>query len=96
MRGARIITPNFTDVLRDRGEGTSTVLAYDRRDVRFWKVDCAYIPAGYPGTADAFASLASKASFGYGFPPREGVLLERVLDALKAPLASMTSEIFER
>lgn len=109
----------ITSVPRDRREGTSTVLAYNRRDGRYWKVDCAYLPASYPGTGDAFASvvlgsllqgdslpialdraaqfatLAIRASFGYGFPPREGVLLERVLDALKAPLTSMTYQIFE-
>ncbi|MEA2060593.1 MAG: bifunctional hydroxymethylpyrimidine kinase/phosphomethylpyrimidine kinase [Thermodesulfobacteriota bacterium] len=35
----------------------SSVVAYDREDGRFWKVDCAYIPAYYPGTGDAFASV---------------------------------------
>jgi len=97
----------------------STVMAYNRADKRFWKVDCTYIPAYYPGTGDAFASvilgsllqgdslpialdravqfttLAVKASFGYDLPRREGVLLERVLGHLKAPLASITYEIVE-
>jgi pyridoxine kinase len=97
----------------------STVMAYNRADGRFWKVDCTYIPAYYPGTGDAFASvilgsllqgdslpialdravqfttLAVKASFGYNLPRREGVLLERVLGHLKAPLASITYEIVE-
>jgi pyridoxine kinase len=97
----------------------STVMAYNRADSRFWKVDCTYIPAYYPGTGDAFASvilgsllqgdslpialdravqfttLAVKASFGYNLPRREGVLLERVLGHLKAPLASITYEIVE-
>jgi len=39
-----------------------------------------------------FATLAIKASFGYDLPSREGVLLERVLSNLKAPLTSMTYE----
>jgi pyridoxine kinase len=97
----------------------STVMAYNRADSRFWKVDCTYIPAYYPGTGDAFASvilgsllqgdslpialdravqfttLAVKASFGYNLPRREGVLLERVLGHLKAPLASITYQIVE-
>lgn len=36
--------------------------------------------------AAQFATLAIQASFGYGLPPREGVLLERVLPALRVPL----------
>jgi pyridoxine kinase len=35
----------------------SSVVAFDREDGRFWKVDCTYIPAHYPGTGDAFASV---------------------------------------
>ncbi len=35
----------------------TSVLAYDRADGRFWKVGCDYIPANYPGTGDAFASV---------------------------------------
>ena len=101
------------------GGRTSAVIAYNREDERFWKVDCTYIPAYYPGTGDAFASvvlgsllqgdslpialdravqfvsLAIKASFGYDLPRREGVLLERVLSNLKAPLTSMTYELVD-
>ena len=32
-------------------------LAYNRRDHRTWRVLCDYIPASYPGTGDAFASV---------------------------------------
>jgi pyridoxine kinase len=105
-----------TSVPLGRSERTSAVVAYNREDGRFWKVDCTFIPAYYPGTGDAFASvvlgsllqgdslpialdrsvqfatLAIKASFGYDLPRREGVLLERVLSNLKAPLTSMTYE----
>ncbi len=35
----------------------SSVYAYNRQDERFWKVECAYIPASYPGTGDMFASV---------------------------------------
>lgn len=35
----------------------TSVLAYDRADGRVWKVGCDYIPANYPGTGDAFASV---------------------------------------
>ena len=108
-----------TSVPLDPGGETSAVVAYNRDDGRFWQVDCAFVPAHYPGTGDAFASvtlgsllqgdslpialdravqfvtLAIKASFGYDLPRREGVLLERVLSNLKAPLASMTYQLVD-
>jgi pyridoxine kinase len=80
------------------------------RSERLWKVDCAYIPAHYPGTGDAFASvliggllagdslpiamdravqfvsMGIRATFGHNFPTREGIVLERILDNLRAPL----------
>ena len=33
---------------RDPGQNTS-VIAYERDEDRFWRIDCAYIPAHYPG-----------------------------------------------
>ncbi len=38
--------PNFT-----------SVVAYHAEQKRFWRVDCPYIPAFYPGTGDCFASV---------------------------------------
>jgi pyridoxine kinase len=97
----------------------SGVVAFDREDGRFWKVDCAYIPAHYPGTGDAFASvivggllqgdslpialdravqfvsMAIRSTFGYNCPSREGVLLERVLTNLRAPVTASSYEIME-
>ncbi|MDR0466092.1 MAG: pyridoxamine kinase [Deltaproteobacteria bacterium] len=35
----------------------SSVVGYHRGQRRFWKVDCAYIPAFYPGTGDIFTSV---------------------------------------
>jgi len=32
-------------------------IAYNRRDHRTWRVVCDYVPASYPGTGDAFASV---------------------------------------
>ena len=90
----------------------TSVLAYERDEDRFWRVDCSYIPAYYPGTGDVFASvltgsllqgdslaialdravqfvtLGIRATFGQGLPNREGILLERILDTLRAPLGS--------
>ncbi len=36
---------------------TSSVIALNSLDDRYWKVDCSYIPAHYPGTGDTFASI---------------------------------------
>ncbi|MDL2266692.1 pyridoxamine kinase [Desulfovibrio sp. OttesenSCG-928-G15] len=35
----------------------SAVVAYHRAQNRFWRVDCDYIPAAYPGTGDTFTSV---------------------------------------
>ena len=35
----------------------TAVVAYHREQNRYWKVECPYIPAHYPGTGDAFASV---------------------------------------
>lgn len=40
-----------------------------------------------------FVSIAIRASYGYKYPEREGVLLERVLENLKAPVMSCSYEI---
>lgn len=101
-----------TSVPQDGERDGSAVLAYDRDDGRTWRVDCSYVPAYYPGTGDAFASvvvgsllqgdglplaldravqfvtLAIRASFGHARPTREGVLLERVLENLRAPVSA--------
>jgi len=99
-----------------KDKSTSTV-AYNSKDNRYWKVTCDYIPAFYPGTGDMFTSvlvgslmqgdslpialdraqhfvsLAIRATFGFEIPHREGVLLERVLDSLKAPVTSTSYEL---
>ena len=98
---------------------TSAVIACDREDGRFWKIDCQYIPAYYPGTGDAFASVivgsllqgdslpialdravqfvstAIRTTFGYSYPTRNGVILERVLPSLNAPVNASSYEIVE-
>lgn len=92
------------------------VFAYNSLDQRFWKVDCCYIPAHFPGTGDGFTSVlvgsllggdslpialdravqfilsAIRASYGYRYPQREGVLLERVLGNLNLPVLISTSQ----
>ncbi len=40
---------------------TCSAVAYDAEQKRFWRVDCPYIPAFYPGTGDCFASVLTGA-----------------------------------
>lgn len=108
----------ITSVPKGDVDGTY-VLAYDREDGRFWRVECDYIPTSYPGTGDAFTSAvvgsllqgdslpisldrsvqfitaAIRASYGYGYPEKYGVLLERVLDNLRSPVINASYELFE-
>ena len=103
---------------RDPGQNTS-VIAYERDEDRFWRIDCTYIPAHYPGTGDTFSSvltgsliqgdslsialdravqfvtLGIRAIFGQGLPSREGILLERILGSLFAPVASCKCRIMD-
>lgn len=99
--------------------GHTSVVGYHSEQGRFWKVDCPYIPAFYPGTGDCFASvltgsllqgdslplamdravqfvtLGIRATFGHSLPSREGILLERVLDTLRAPVTIAGYELLE-
>ena len=96
----------------------SSVVAYEKTSGRFWQVQCAYIPAYFPGTGDIFTSVitgsllrgdslpiamdravqfvsqAIRASFGHQYPLREGVLLESVLDNLRAPIVNAGYELY--
>jgi pyridoxine kinase len=53
--------PEYTVItsvpLAGRKKNGSAVIAYNSREDRFWKVDCEYIPAFYPGTGDTFTSV---------------------------------------
>lgn len=113
--GPRIVAA--TSVPLPARPGHSAVLAFEREAGRFWKADCSIIPAHYPGTGDAFASvltgslvlgdslplaldravqfatLGIRATFGLGLPTREGILLERILPSLRAPLTGCQCEI---
>ncbi|MEW5816360.1 MAG: pyridoxamine kinase [Spirochaetota bacterium] len=116
-KGPRIVI--MTSVPVEEAQKITSVIAYNRNDARFWRVNCNFIPAFYPGTGDIFTSvivgsilqgdslpialdravqfvsIAIRASFGYDLPKRDGVLLERVLDNLRAPIVSSTYEILE-
>ncbi|MFO8235161.1 MAG: pyridoxamine kinase [Bacteroidales bacterium] len=96
----------------------TSVLAYDKKDGRFWKVSVNHIPANFPGTGDAFASVITgsllqgdslplaldraarftsmgvKSTYGYKYNSNEGILLEKILDSLEAPLQTLSYEVF--
>ncbi len=107
-----------TSVPEEQSRGVTSVIAYNAKDKRFWKVSVNYLPANYPGTGDAFASVITgslltgdslpiamdravrftsmgvRATFGYDYDPDQGILLERILDTLVAPVQTVSYELF--
>ena len=47
----------ITSVPLEKRKGTNAVIAYEKKNDRFWKVETGHIPAVYPGTGDMFASV---------------------------------------
>lgn len=47
----------ITGVPDVQSEKVTHVIAYNSEDDRFWKVECSYIPAHFPGTGDGFTSV---------------------------------------
>jgi pyridoxine kinase len=109
----------ITSVFDQSEPNYTNVIAYDKRNDKFWKVSCKYISAFFPGTGDAFTSVligsllqgdslpialdrsvnfitnAIRSSYGFNYPQREGVLIEKVLDTLKMPVISSSYELLE-
>lgn len=107
----------ITSVAFKNEDGKTSVLAWNKRDKRMWKVSCEYLPAEYPGTGDAFTSiilgcllqgdslpialdravqfisLGIRATFGYEYDTRQGIVLERILQALHAPVQIGSYEV---
>lgn len=107
----------ITSIPENKDQEQTAVIAYDRNDERFWKVTVNYIPASYPGTGDAFASVITgawlqgdslpialdravkftsmgvKATFGYDYDAKYGILLERILHTLDAPFQGISYEL---
>ncbi len=97
----------------------TAVIAFSRKNGRCWKVSCDYLPAHYPGTGDAFASIITgsllqgdslpialdravqflsygvRATFGYQYDSREGLLLERILPIFHAPVQVSSYELLD-
>jgi pyridoxine kinase len=97
----------------------TSVLAWNRRDQRMWKVSCDYLPANYPGTGDAFSSvivgsllqgdslpialdravhfisMGVRATFGHKHQHVEGILLEKVLPSLNAPVQVSSYQLLD-
>ena len=55
--GPDIVVGTSMPIIEDPEPQYSSVLAYERSIDKFWRVDCDYIPAHYPGTGDIFASV---------------------------------------
>ena len=115
-KGPQIVI--VTSVPETKQQDITSVIAYNKRDQRFWKVSVNYLPANYPGTGDAFASVITgsllqgdslpialdravrfttmgvRATFGYDYDTKAGILLERILDTLVAPVQTSSYEIF--
>ena len=54
-RGPEIVIITSVNI---KGESEKTsVIAWNKREKRMWKVSCTYLPAEYPGTGDTFASI---------------------------------------
>ena len=115
-KGPQIVI--ITSVPEYKTNDVTSVIAYNKKGERFWKVSCNYLPANYPGTGDAFASVVTgsllqgdslpiamdravkftsmgvRATFGYDYDTKNGILLERILDTLVAPIQTISYEIF--
>lgn len=109
----------ITSVPDETKNNNTSVVAYNKKDHRFWRVSCDYIPAHYPGTGDAFASvmmgsllqgdslpialdravhfisLGVRATFGHSRQPLEGILLEKVLPSLNAPVQISSYQLLD-
>jgi len=116
-QGPRIVI--VTSVPELEQSRKTAVIAYDREDRRFWKVGCEYLPASYPGTGDAFASVVTgsllqgdslpmaldravqfislgvRATFGYAYDAKQGILLERILDHLRTSVPLSSYELLD-
>jgi len=115
-KGPQIVI--ITSVPEYKTKDVTSVIAYNKKGERFWKVSCNYLPANYPGTGDAFTSVITgsllqgdslpiamdravkftsmgvRATFGYDYDTKNGILLERILDTLVAPIQTTSYEIF--
>lgn len=115
-----VIATSVPDETSHKTDKKTNVIAYDKKNDVFWKVSCKYIPASYPGTGDAYASVVIGsllqgdslpiaiergvqfisqcilASYGFKYPNREGVLLEKMLDVLKMPTILNSYELLQK
>ena len=113
--GPKIVV--MTSVPSQKHKKSTSVISFNARDQRYWKVSCTYIPATFPGTGDAFTSvligslvqgcslpialdravsfvsLGIRSTFGFQINEKEGVLIEKILDSLKAPVMISSYEI---
>ena len=58
--GPRYVTVTGVEL----ADGKIANIGYDRERGEYWRVDCNYVPASYPGTGDIFASVMVGAMLG--------------------------------
>jgi pyridoxine kinase len=116
MGPEKVIITSVPDQMKNNN---TSVVAFNKIDHRFWRVGCDYIPAHYPGTGDAFASvmvgsllqgdslpialdravqfisLGVRATFGHNHQANEGILLEKVLPSLNAPVQISSYQLLD-
>ncbi|PTN06794.1 pyridoxamine kinase [Mangrovibacterium marinum] len=109
----------ITSVPEEALPNKTSVIAYNAEDKRYWRVSCDYLPANYPGTGDAFASvmvgallqgdslpialdravhfisMGVRATFGHDHLPAEGILIEKVLPSLNAPVQISSYQLLD-
>jgi pyridoxine kinase len=109
----------ITSVPEETMPNKTSVMAYNAADKRYWRVSCDYLPANYPGTGDAFASvmvgallqgdslpialdravhfisMGVRATFGHDHHPAEGILIEKVLPSLNAPVQISSYQLLD-
>ncbi|MBE9468521.1 MAG: pyridoxamine kinase [Bacteroidetes bacterium] len=109
----------ITSVPEKLSHKQTSVIAYNKKDDRLWKVTCDYLPASYPGTGDAFASvivgsllqgdslpialdravnfvsMGVRSTFGYNYDTNYGILLEKILPNLQAPVQISSYELLD-
>jgi pyridoxine kinase len=91
----------ITSVPTDPSGKRTAVVAYDNREEQFWKVECEYVPADYPGTGDVFTSVVTGALLqGDSLPIAVERAVRFVLQAVRAtfgyPIDPLEGFLLER
>jgi pyridoxine kinase len=60
--GPRVVVATSVPLSQGAGQSpAASVLAFDKENDFFWRIDCEYLPVAYPGTGDIFTSVLTGA-----------------------------------